>query len=449
VQLKILGSCPDYFEAGIGPVGMFIETDSHVSLLVDCGMGHVGNPDIGYKPVTFLPLEIERLDYVLLSHIHIDHSGLVSWVMKKYPEAKLITTVPTLALGNAVWNDHQRLASRYGYPGLVPFGTGLYGEICKRTIPVSEHGWLELKNGVRVYFNANGHSRGSAYIALEADGKRVVFSGDVSLDDTPTILGMRRENIPEEIRGADILFLESTYGARTLKPRPSAIALMNRAIVDTLRGGGKVLATALSVERTQDIALDQVKAGISPVYIDGALAASVWEIYQRSESYWSPNDVLLDPNEVEQIKRLLDYGNGFRTKMLENEETYSIVASPGSLQGGYSAIWAKRILPDPRSLLLQCNYQFEGTPGAELERFGSGMRLELGGEFIEVNSRVMRVDVSAHADRFQLAKVASWFLPKQIVLYHGTSFARQRLRELLETERFRVKTPLNSDEITL
>ena len=135
--------------------------------------------------------------------------------------------------------------------------------------------------------------------------------------------------------------------------------------------------------------------------------------------------------------------------MLENEETYSIVASPGSLQGGYSAIWAKRILPDPRSLLLQCNYQFEGTPGAELERFGSGMRLELGGEFIEVNSRVMRVDVSAHADRFQLAKVASWFLPKQIVLYHGTSFARQRLRELLETERFRVKTPLNSDEITL
>ena len=156
---------------------------------------------------------------------------------------------------------------------------------------------------------------------------------------------------------------------------------------------------------------------------------------------------MLELNEVQRVKCLLDYGNGFRAKMLDSKLSYSIVASPGSLQGGYSAAWAKRILPDPRSLLLQCGYQFEGTPGAELERFGSGMLLELDGESVAVNSRVMRVDVSAHADRYQLAEVANWFSPKEVVLYHGARSARERLRELLETDGLTVRIPFNNDII--
>lgn len=446
MRLTVLGSCPPRFDRRIGPVAIHIETDAGISILVDGGIGYERKSGLD-KPVLPRIIPTNHLDYIFLTHIHTDHSGLVPWLMKKYKEARLVTTVPTLILGRVVWSDLGRIAFRQGFPGLVPFDADFYQEICERTIKFNEPGWLTLENNIRVYFNACGHTRGAAYVVIEADGKRVAFSGDTSLNDTPTILGMAEENVPQELEGSDLLFLESTYGNRPIKSRPQVVAQMNAFIIETLRGGGRVLATALAIERTQDVALDQVRAGITPVYIDGALAAHVWEIYQQPESCWSPNDVRLKPEEVSRVTCLLDRDDGFRARMFEDAQPYSVVASPGSLQGGYSAVWVKRILPDPKSLVLLCNYQSEDSPGAKLEKFGRGMIIQLGDEIVKVESQVKRIGVSSHAGADQLVRIADWFKPKEIVCYHGTWNARQSLRVLLEKNNFGSKTALNGDII--
>ncbi len=432
MRVQVLGGSPPHLSRdGIGPIGMLLPD---LGILVDYGIGHRRLPE-GEAVITPFPIPADQeIRYVILTHIHNDHAGLVPWVMKRFPKAELVTTLPTLELGRAVWSDLHAIGRRRGYPGLVPWNTSLYEEICRRTIIVREPGWIDLEKGTRVYFCPNGHVRGSAYVVVESGGKRVAWSGDVSYYDTPTVLGMKAENVPEEIRGVDALFLESTHGDREVEPRSNLVDHeMNPAINETLFSGGIALEVALSIERAQDVALDQVRGGILPVYLDSKLAEIAWKIYLSKEGSWSPNDIPIDPVLAKRVISIHDRageedGSDFREKLLRSGKALSIVSSAGSLQGGPSVSWAKRVLPDPRSLIVQCNYQFEGTPGADLEKYREGVSLDLGGTLVSVKSRVLRVDLSAHAGRSALRKIASWFEPKRLILYHGIWSACRHLQ---------------------
>ena len=186
VRVQVLGGSPPHLSRdGIGPIGMLLPD---LGILVDYGIGHRRLPE-GEAVITPFPIPADQeIRYVILTHIHNDHAGLVPWVMKRFPKAELVTTLPTLELGRAVWSDLHAIGRRRGYPGLVPWNTSLYEEICRRTIIVREPGWTHLAKGARVYFGPNGHVRGSAYVVIESDGKRVAWSGDVSYYDTPTVL---------------------------------------------------------------------------------------------------------------------------------------------------------------------------------------------------------------------------------------------------------------------
>lgn len=451
MKVTILGACPGKSGgSGFSASGNLLQTEQGVTMVVDYGIGYErlkdssGNTQRAVTPKSVSNLE--KIDYILLTHRHNDHSGMVPWLMKKFPKATLITTLPTFHFLGSSWSDLARMARIFDYPGLVPYDIALHEDIRKRTILVTRPGWMHLERGVRVYFNSNGHTRGSAYIVVEADGKRVGFSGDVSTSDTPTLAGMSPWNVPPEIRGLDLLFLESTHGNRNIEPRHLVVDYMNDVVKHTLRRGGLSLAIALGGDRAIDIALDQAQSGIKPC-LDGGLPGHAWEVYHSPEGYWCPNDVRINPELSERVTPLFERNNALES-MLRSGNAYSVVASAGSLQGGQSVKWAEKILPDHRSLILQCNFQFEGTPGAELEKLDRGEILMLKGKPVQVNCDVVRVEASAHAGANQLLRVASWFDARRIALYHGSWHSRSTLRGRL-AKRYETSIPLNNDVIDI
>jgi Cft2 family RNA processing exonuclease len=258
---------------------------------------------------------------------------------------------------------------------------------------------------------------------------------------------MGPDNIPADISGLDFLFMESTQGDRRSQPRDLVVYYMNEKVKNVLRRGGMSLAIALGGDRAIDIALDQALCGIKPC-LDGGLPGNAWEIYQSPEGYWCPNDIPIEPEVAQRITPLFRMED-VRDRMLTSGNAYSIVASSGSLQGGQSVKWAETILPDPNSLILQCNFQFEGTPGADLEKMGRGGTLQLSGKSIKVNCDVVRVEASAHAGANELLEIAQWFGARNTALYHGNWHARSVFRERLARHRIFASTPLNGDVIEI
>lgn len=424
--IHILGGCPGMDKEGITPNGIVVQDG--LNILVDPGMGHETLPDKKQKAlhINLRALNaLGKIDYIILSHSHLDHSGLVPLLMKMFPMAVLVCTRPTFYIVRHSWYD-AALVGRRHYPGLLPFNTALYQEMGRRAILLDRPGWVPLKNGARVNMMPNGHGRGSASLAIEIGGKLIVFSADVSTNDLPTVLGMREENVPADIRGADLMFLESTLGDRSTVDRVSEIAKMNQAILETRALGGNTLAAALGVERAQDILIDQARVGTTS-FLDGRLACNVWDAYQEPESFWCDNDVAIEKGIVRQVKTLTAQEQ--RELILKKGRPISVVSSGGALQGGPSVFWAEKFLSGRNNLVCLCNYQFKGTPGHYLQQHGTGCVLDLNGKKIVVRARVMRVEASAHVGADELLRVRGGFNPRRTVAYHGEYRARKALSQ--------------------
>lgn len=446
MKVTVLGGCPGPGKSSIGPNGMFIEVGG-LNILVDFGAEYerISAREQRVRQPLTPPVPWNKIDFILLTHVHGDHCGLVPWIMSRTEKARLVTTQPTFLLAGPVWNDAHGIATFFGQPGMAPFSYEFYRRMsANRTLFVEHPGWVELANGVRAYFGSNGHIRGSAYVVLEHEGKRVVFSADVGVYDTPTVRGMSSANVPEEVRGADLLFLESTYGDSVLPSRESEIATMNAHVRAAIARGGKALTAALSVDRSANIALDQVAAGISPVYIDGKLTAEEWYAYLSQECLWSENDIPIDPVAAAKVIPLFERP-ALRRTIANDRNSYSIVSSAGSLQAGAALMWGKVLLGGSKNLLVQSAHQFDNTPGARIEQGERSVWMKDG--LVRVEAEVLRTQASTHASSEKLAEVASWFAPKQVALYHGVWRARQALQGRLTKEGRTVLLPTDGTVI--
>lgn len=449
MEIQVLGGCSGPAgKSSIGANSTFIKA-GELNILVDFGASYerVHRNEQRVHPPLPPPVSYGEIDFILLTHIHADHGGMVPWLMSRNENVRLVTTRPTFLLAASVWNDAHNIASFFKHPGLAPFSQKLYANIANRTTFIDSPGWIDLGKGVRACFGSNGHIRGSAFVVIEHEGKRVAFSGDVGTSDTPTLKGMTSANVPEDVRGVDLLFLESTHGGRVLPPREEEIAKMNEHIRATIGRGGRVLTAALSVDRSANISLDQVRGGVAPVFLDGKLTAEAWDVYQWPENRWCENDIPILNGESRKVTALFEM-DGLKQNLLDSNTPASIVSSAGSLQGGEVVRWANLILPDPKSLLVQCSHQFDGTPGVAIE---SGARtVTLRGRSVPVLCETLRVQASTHASAEKLVEVASWFTPKRIALNHGAHESRKALASLLfESTGTWAELPLDGDSLSL
>jgi len=445
VRVYRLAPSGGHLKHSIDPSGLLFETNSGVRILVDFGMAQERffdkeNGVMKERPI--LPsYPHEPPHYVILSHMHMDHAGGIPLVMKKYPNAKLILTRPTLEIGRVAWSDHSKIMTDKHFPGLVPYSSSMYESMKHSAIIVDEPGWINLMRDVRVYLGPAGHMIGAAFVVIEDADGAAAFTGDASTEDTPILKGMSEEDVLpmlRTLRGGQIntLFIESTLGDRNVPSREKEARKARQAVRETFARGGKVLEVALAIGRAQEVLIDQVsRMKNGKVYLDSPMATEAWRIFSDPQkTCWSSHEIPISDDLSEKVFHLSSSIDGeFRNKILQDPRPYLIVASAGSLQGGKSAEWAKKILPDQRNTVILCNYQFEGTPGAALEKIEQGGTLFFAnGESVRVKADVLRLEgLSAHAGADQLVSIARWFDARRTYPVHGVSRAKRALRRRL------------------
>ncbi|MBR0648537.1 MBL fold metallo-hydrolase [Roseomonas terrae] len=422
--------------------------------LVDCGMfqGPKTLKALNWEPFPYDPREI---DAVLLTHAHIDHSGLLPKLVKQGFRGLIHATAPTVDLCSVMLPDSghvqemevenlNRRSRRRGHGMVEPIYTAADAANAVRSfraVPMDR--WLDFAElpGVRARWWNAGHMLGSASIELEfaeRDGPpvRVLVSGDLG----PDCAVFYRD--PEGPQGVDHVFLESTYGDED-KPCVSHAERrdrLERIVKDAVRPDGALLIPAFAVERTQEICWDLVtlmQAGRipqAPVFVDSPLAIRATEAFLDNIGALEEGDSvrralrspLLHPTETGAQSRAIAAVEGF----------HIIVAGSGMCDAGRIRHHLKQWLWSPEATVLLTGYQAEGTLGRLLLDGRKEVRIQ--GESIRVAATIRQIrDYSGHADAPELA---NWLKARGpvtggVFLVHGEPPAMEALATRVAADR--------------
>lgn len=419
--------------------------------LVDCGLFQ-GSRALEQRNWQELPLAGRRLDAVVLTHAHLDHSGYVPRLVRDGYRGPVLVSEPTADLLGLLWPDAAHLeeeraeyASRKGYSRHQPALPLYTGEDATRAlrslraIRVAEA--VPVDDQLSVTLHRAGHILGSAVVECELrDGSehtRIVFSGDLGRYGQPVM----RE--PAPIRETDYLVLESTYGDR-LHDDEGVDVQLARVVNATAERGGVVLIPAFAVGRTQEVLYhlrrleDAGSIPRVPVYIDSPMAIDATDIYCRhGDEHNLRVDLLMDHDQCP----LRCHDTRF-TRTVEASKRLNTISGPaiiisasGMCSGGRIVHHLKQRLPDRRNTVLLVGYQAAGTRGRAL-RDGAA-RVQIHGGFVPVRAQVEVIDgLSAHADQDDLMRWLGGFerAPRQTFIVHGELEASGALAARIERD---------------
>ena len=415
--------------------------------LVDCGMfqGNKTVRDLNYNK---LPFDPRGIDYVLLTHAHIDHCGLLPKLAKLGYRNKMYMTGPTSGLLEYLLPDAagiqesetERETKKRGRRGEAPVEP-LYRmedavEALRHRATVKYGEWLEPGPGVRArYWNA-GHILGSASIeveVLDADGQaiRLLFSGDIGPDEKVFYLE------PNAPAGFDYILCESTYGGReredyTLEQRREGL---KTEINTALQRGGNLVIPTFAVERSQELLHDiglLIKTGeIDPslVFLDSPLASKVTGVYKKYQAMFE--DVELGADELFNDKRFRIVEAVEESKAINSIKGGAIIMSAsGMADAGRIKHHLRNNLVRANATVLFVGYQAPGTLGQIIQSGAREVRIH--GELVPVRASIRTlVNYSAHADHSELMAWIKDRLPAHGALFltHGEDEERKALRE--------------------
>lgn len=431
----------------------------HGELLVDCGMfqGPKSLRALNYRP---FPFDAAGISAVLLTHAHIDHTGLFPKLALAGFRGVAHATDATRDLlhwllpdaGAIQENDVERLNrrnARRAESAVTPIYTKADAEASLELIRPAPYGrWCEPVPGVRACFRNAGHILGSAFVELEVDAKprpvRFVFSGDVG----PTDKALQPD--PAQPWAADVALIESTYGNRVRLRQTEAERreMLGRELDEALAAGGNVIVPVFAVERTQEILEDIAllkRAGrfaAAPVFLDSPLAGRTTEVFRRHRTQLTLSD---DGHAFS--------GGDFRfSETIEQSKAIArirggavILAGSGMCEAGRVKHHLKDNLWRPDATILFVGYQAPGTLGALIR--GGAAQVRIHGEEVRVKARIRTVDAySGHADRDGLVDWARPMLAElgSALLVHGEPDAVAGLGGALEgagLARRRISTP--------
>ncbi len=426
--------------------------------LVDCGMFQ-GSEEHEKRNWNLQPYQAKDLSFVLLTHAHIDHSGLIPKLVKEGFQGKVICTKATLDLCEVMLQDsghiqeteaewQNRKGKRAGRGEALPLYTMKDAEKCLQYFQtVNYDDVLQLTDGLKVRFQDAGHILGSAMIEIwvEEGGekRKLVFSGDLGNLDQPII---RDPSIVEE---SDVLWLESTYGNRLHKSREETAQELLKIVREAIARQAKVVIPAFAVERTQDIiyTLGQfVREGSIPsipVYIDSPLAISATEIFKRNaDCFDRETKVLLAGGENPLEIPGIIYTRTTEESIAINEDPRAgiIISASGMCDSGRIKHHLKHHLWRNESHIVFIGYQAEGTIGRRI--VDGAKTIKLFGEEIAVKAHIHTLGgFSAHADQKGLLEWVSHIHNPQLEVFvnHGEEKISTELGQLI-SEQFHFKT---------
>ena len=431
-------------------------------ILVDCGLQQ-GRDEVSNAE---FPFAANTIDYVLVTHAHIDHSGRIPMLVKQGFQGRILTTRLTAELldimlqdsahiqeSDAEWKN--RKGERSGAPRVEPLYTLEDALRVKEFLTTCEYGQvIDLCPGVEVEFVDAGHLLGSSCIAMElTEGdvkKRIVFSGDLGNIKQPIIRD------PVHFHGADYVVMESTYGDRNHTEVWSYTDDLAKIIDETIAKGGNVIIPSFAVGRTQELLyfIREIKdAGLVksnpdfPVYIDSPLAKRATTIFTGNLHGYLDDDAMKlvkDGTHMFNFTNLRMTETSEESKLLNEDRTPKVIISAsGMCDAGRIRHHLKHNLWRPECTVVFVGYQGEGTLGRQL--LEGAQNVKLFGEDIAVHAKIVNFKgLSSHADRDHLISWIADFQnprPEHVFVVHGDREVAPFFAQTLNNMGFQAHAP--------
>lgn len=436
-------------------------------ILMDCGLFQGRDEERGNDSFPFIPATI---DYLVLSHAHIDHSGRIPLLYKRGFRGRIIATPPTIDLCNIMLLDsgfiqeqeaqwENKKLERQGKDLKEPLYTVQDAtDVLPLFEPLEFDTELELFDGFRIKFQVAGHILGAAIVEVfmkeEEKEVKLVYSGDLGNHGIPLMKD------PTVIESCDYLIMESTYGNRLHPDSKNEFRQLVEIINATYKRGGNVIIPSFAVGRTQEILYilnEFMEAGelnrAIKVYVDSPLATKSTEVFRKNRRYF-------DEEAQEKYRRgdnVLEFPNLYFTESVEDSMELNhtkkgcvIISASGMADAGRVKHHLKYNLWRPESAVVFVGYQAEGTLGRRIQDGEKMVRIFQ--EDVAVHASVHSFSgLSGHADRNGLYEWLKGFkkVPLQTFLVHGDQKAASALKELFVQDGYNVKVARDGDIVPL
>lgn len=441
-------------------------TGNGFQVLVDCGMYQGRSSDeVNKIPFSFDP---GKIDYLLLTHAHLDHSGLIPKLVTAGFKGRILTTTATADLVEILLydsahiqeKDAEWLTKKSFRSGKDEIFEPLYtSEDVTASIPFFDRKTYrvieDLGDGMRYRFVDAGHILGSGSLEVWFKGvdgeKKIVFSGDVGKNENPII------NDPEHVTEADYVVVESTYGNRLHKGTEESIDEMVDAIKTTFKKGGNVLIPSFAVGRTQDILyilnklIKEGRLRDLDVYVDSPLAEKATKIYVAHPEFFDAEAINLFKVRSTEGMRI-----HFTTSVEESQKINKIksgaiiIAGSGMCEGGRIRHHFKHNLWRPECSVIFTGFQARGTLGRLIVDGIKNVRVL--GEEIALRAKVYTIGgFSAHADQKELLEWLSSFQNKpEVFIVHGEENISLEFEKIVQEKLgFKTRVPVKGEEFEL
>ncbi|VXB07169.1 MBL fold metallo-hydrolase [Flavobacterium sp. 9AF] len=432
-----------HFLGGAGTVTgskTLIETSS-ISILIDCGLfqGLKELRELNRLPLSYDPKEI---DFVLLTHGHLDHCGWLPKLVQDGFKGKIFCTSPTKEIARLILMDSAKIqeeeaekANNEHYSKHNP-AIPLYTiEDVQQVLPlfkvIEKDVVVALSDSVSFSFFYASHILGACSIALDIEGKKLVFSGDIGQDDDILLFPAVKP------KNADYIFLESTYGNR-VHPNNNPLFDLEIIINNTYNKGGNLVIPSFAVERVQVMMYliwklkKENKIPDIPYIIDTPMGIDVLELFLENRKWHK-----LNYEECSEMCKTFTLISEFKDtiEVIYDKQPKVVIAASGMITGGRVLSYLERYITKPENTVALVGYQAEGTRGRKL--LEGDKTIKMYGKIYEVEATILSIEgLSAHGDQKDLI---NWLTelenkPQSIFLVHGENEASEGLKNEIETQ---------------
>ncbi|WP_339709396.1 MBL fold metallo-hydrolase [uncultured Kriegella sp.] len=432
----------------------YLETPE-LNVMVDCGMfqGLKELRSLNWQP---LPIDASKIDVVLLTHGHLDHTGYLPRLVKEGFQGQIIATPPTLAITSIILRDSAKIheeeaekANAEGYSKHHPALAFYNIKEAQKAIDLFQYGekdeWIVLSENIRFKFRYNGHIIGATFVELSVFGKVFVFSGDIG----------RKEDVllsaPEHPKWADYLFMESTYGNK-VHPKENVEEILVTLIKESIHQKGNLIIPSFAVERLQSLMYVLWKLYRKnriphiPIFIDSPMGNNVLSVFENHTDWHK-----LPPDECRAMCNHFNIITSYRDtwKTIDDKRSKVVIAGSGMVTGGRVLTYLKQLIDIPSTTVLLIGFQAEGTRGRQL--LEGAHEIKLFGKYSPVKAKIEHFEsLSAHADQEELVY---WLkdienIPEKVFLVHGEPLALDAFRvKIKDTFGWHVQIPKLYDTV--
>ena len=465
MKLKFLGATRQ-----VTGSAYFLEAGG-LKLLVDCGLFQ--EREYSYRNWNHFPIPPEQIDYILLTHVHLDHSGLIPKLVKEGFAGDILTSsasremFPIVILDSARIQEedaafkkkrHKKEKRKGAYPE-IPLYTVKDAKQCLpllKDVPYNEY--IDLNSQVKVCFHDAGHILGSAMIEIivhnEKGKKNIIFSGDIGQWDKPLMKD------PTYFDRADYVVMESTYGNRKHDDPKNVDKKLSAVVNETVKAGGNILIPTFAIERAQEMLYHisrlarEKRIPYLMTFLNSPMAVEITKVFKRSKRFFDKETLELfrkgqSPFDFPGLRLVQSVEASKAINQIRGSTI--IMAGSGMITGGRIKHHLIRNITRQESTLLFVGYQAFGTLGRLILDGKPEVRIH--GQHYPVKMRIEQIlGFSAHADKTDLTRWLNHFKhpPKRMFLTHGEEKSILSLSDYIRSkDGWKVSAPKYQEEFQL